>query len=311
MEEKVIAVTVTYNDSEYLVDCIKYLKKQTHPVQKILIVDNHSADEHRKKIEKLRSDKVEVLTLRENLGGAGGFEIGMRRVFQKDSPDWIWIMDADACPKEDCLQTLLSHKAAFPNTGILAPLIYGKELRKYQFYHHKKLAKYLDIDYRAFNDVKDVPETALIDANAFVGPLISKQAIEQLGYPDGSLFIYGDDLEYTYRISRRMSLVLVRDAIIYHRDKMGDGKKQPEDWWKDYFYYRNRILFVKKYGKGFWGKMKGTYWTIRHVGKEYVSTYKMSYEPKMLAVRRKILLAGLLDGLQGKKGIGRKHEFDL
>ena len=35
---------------------------------------------------------------------------------------------------------------------------------------------------------------------------------------DGSLFIYGDDSEYTRRVSGKHKLYLIRDAVIDHQD---------------------------------------------------------------------------------------------
>ena len=42
--------------------------------------------------------------------------------------------------------------------------------------------------------------------------------MEELGIADGSLFIYGDDTEYTRRVSKKHNLYLIRDAVIDHQD---------------------------------------------------------------------------------------------
>ena len=56
------------------------------------------------------------------------------------------------------------------------------------------------------------------DANAFVGPLFSGKVVDELGIADGSLFIYGDDSEYTRRVSGKHKLYLIREAVIDHQD---------------------------------------------------------------------------------------------
>ena len=48
---KVVAVTVTYNSSDLLKRCVDALLTQTHKVDKIIIVDNDSAPEHKEKIK--------------------------------------------------------------------------------------------------------------------------------------------------------------------------------------------------------------------------------------------------------------------
>ena len=38
--------------------------------------------------------------------------------------------------------------------------------------------------------------------SSFVGLFLSRQAIARAGYPEGGLFIYGDDLIYTLHLSK-------------------------------------------------------------------------------------------------------------
>lgn len=243
--ENVIAITVTYNDAKYLEKCIKALCSQTYKLNRIVIVDNNSDIENKQIIDSFLEDNIEVLSLTENLGGAGGFEKGMEYARDKYDPNWYWLMDADAYPENNCLEKLLLCKNSFKNVGILAPLIYGIDLHEYQLYHHKKLVSFLARDISIYKNYEDIPEISLIEADAFVGPLVSKSAVYNLGIANGSFFIYGDDLEYTYRISRELPVVLVKNAVINHRDQPVKGIQTPNNWWKDYYMYRNRIFFIK------------------------------------------------------------------
>ncbi len=71
-----------------------------------------------------------------------------------------------------------------------------------------------------------------IDANAFVGPLVSANAIKDIGIANGGLFIYGDDTEYTYRLTRKYKMIVVKSAVINHRDVFASGTFNPSAWWK-------------------------------------------------------------------------------
>lgn len=290
--DKVILVTVTYNSSQYLKRLLEAVDKQTVKLEKMIIVDNNSNQEHKLNLKNYvgQYSFVEVLTSLENLGGAGGFEKGINYVIENYEYDWIWVMDDDAFPKEDCLENLLKYSQ---NTqiGILAPIIFGLELQKYQLFHHKKLSKYLNKDIPISDSIKEIGNTTKIDANAFVGPLINKRAIEKLGVPDGKLFIYGDDTEYTYRISRYYEVLLIKDAIIYHRDIIADVSTfNAQTLWKTYYMYRNRLLFINKYGHGF-GKVIGKMFVYLEIQKRIIGTlikskYKGNRRARLKCLRR-------------------------
>ena len=60
MIESVIAVTVTYNDVDFLLREIEYLEKQTYKVKKIVIVDNASNEECKEKLKKIENNKNKI-----------------------------------------------------------------------------------------------------------------------------------------------------------------------------------------------------------------------------------------------------------
>src|SRR5437868_3615751 len=101
--EKVIAVVVTYNRKKMLSECIEALRHQTHPIDKILVINNGSIDSTESWLKK--QTDVEFIT-QKNLGSAGGFHRGIRKAY-KDSYTWIWLMDDDGYPKENALEKLL------------------------------------------------------------------------------------------------------------------------------------------------------------------------------------------------------------
>lgn len=301
--ERVVAVTVTFNRIETLKKNLEALTAQTCPLEKILVVDNGSSPECRRQLEELERQNplVRVLWLQENLGGAGGFEAGMRFAAGEYRPDWYWIMDDDAYPRPDTLERLLDKKG-LPDIGCLAPLIWGVDWQEYQYYHHKKTSACFTKDVAKFSDVGQMREVEEIDADAFVGPLFPAEIVEEAGYPDGGLFIYGDDTEYTLRIGRRHRLYLVRDAVIDHNDPPRSGAGfGPGTYWKLYYTIRNRVLLVKKYNSGF-RKAAGLFLLTGNM------LWQMAYSllrrglGRQRYVRMRCVLKGYFDGLAGRKG---------
>lgn len=298
----VVAITVTYNDAQYLKKCVDALQEQQLRLTKIVIVDNNSNEENKAVIETLAAANVDLLYLEQNLGGAGGFEKGMEYVRDKYDPDWYWIMDADAYPQKDCLEKLLAHKGSKEHIGYLAPLIFGVDLQQYQLFHHKRLAKYLERDIPLYHSYDEIPEVSDIIANAFVGPLFSKEAVKAVGIADGGLFIYGDDLEYTYRVTRKFPALLIKDAVINHRDQSAsNGMRQPKNWWKDYYMYRNRLLFINKFQQNGIKKWVGSLLLWMRIVKQTLLNIKDN-RGKLRKIRYELLWRAYRDGKNLRDG---------
>ena len=301
MEINVVAITVTYNRVNTLLKTIRALINQNYnKLDKIIIVDNNSSVENIRKIDEMKKldERIEVLYLNKNLGGAGGFENGVRYAKEKYNAKWYWIMDDDAYPTVNCLSNLMVKTKKLNNIGFLAPLIYGITLEEYQLYHHKRIDKNLK-EYSIYNNYDEIDTISNIDANAFVGPLISQEAIERVGYPDGNLFIYGDDTEYTYRITQSgLEGYLVKEAIINHEDPPQDkGISLPTHWWKNYYSIRNQYFFINKFGKNklyiIKSKCKLTINTIKSI---LVTFIKIDYR-NYRVIRIRLLIKAIIDGL--------------
>lgn len=305
MKTRVVAVTVTFNSSHYIKRAIEALVSQTYPVEKIIVVDNNSKETDYVKLQELNEkyEQVEFVWLKENSGGAGGFQAGMQYAYERYDPEWYWIMDDDAFPRQECLERLMEHQGIDDKVGFLAPLIYGIDKNEYQLYHHKNMSKYLDYEFHPISNLETMEDIVSIEATAFAGPVISKQAIETVGVADGELFIYGDDTEYTYRVTRQFKGYIVKNAIINHQDPPeNSGILSPKTWWKDYYMYRNRLLFVNLYRGNFIyeliGKILITFRIIKQIIKAGLRKEYKGYK----LIRAKILLKALFDGVNKKKG---------
>lgn len=301
----VILVTVTYNSSSFVDRLVDGVLNQTYKVDKLVIVDNASNSENANRLKEIakRSEDIILHRLPDNLGGAGGFEQGMRFVVEKfPECEWIWLMDDDAYPDDTCLEYLLNYKNEM-EVGCIAPIIKSIGFDNYQLYHHKRMKRYLDGEYPVSNTIDEVKETEFIEANSFVGPLIRKSVIDVIGYPNGDLFIEGDDTEYTYRMSRKYKILLVKKAVVNHRlIKLETDSQIKRSLWKQYYYYRNRLLFINKYSKNKVQALIGKSKVILKNNKAIVSAI---INPRFKDVRNLyigLLLRARKDGLHNYSG---------
>src|SRR5581483_11127319 len=89
----VVAVLVTYNRRDLLTEALGALGRQTRPLDAVLVVDNASND-GTPDLVRDRFPAVELVSLRRNTGGAGGFAAGVACALDRGA-DLVWLMDDD------------------------------------------------------------------------------------------------------------------------------------------------------------------------------------------------------------------------
>ena len=139
----VCAVVVTYNRLAMLKDCIDALERQTVPCD-ILVIDNASTDGTAEFLE--ASADIFHIRMKENTGGAGGFNTGMREAVKRGYR-YVWIMDDDTIPYPDALEKLLeADRILRGNYGWLCSVPLWKDGKECRMNRPKLLkAFYLDI----------------------------------------------------------------------------------------------------------------------------------------------------------------------
>ena len=215
--ESVAAVVVTYNRINLLKECLDAIKSQSRKLDRIVVINNGSTDGTK---EWLNEQKELTVFHQQNLGGAGGFQRGIKEAFTMGY-DWIWVMDDDGIPHESCLNNLLA-AAKKKDAWYASPNLIDFD----GISHFDKLFK---------NSVEE-------DINFIGGPfnavLFKKELIKEIGFPNPSFFIWGDEYEYTDRIIEKgLSVITVKNAL--HRHKRTDFKTHRCP--RPYYYVRNKF----------------------------------------------------------------------
>ena len=105
---KVGAVIVTHNRKEMLEKCKEVVYFQEYPVKYIVIIDNNSNDGTEEMVnnKKLKYPNIIYIRLHENIGGAEGFNFGIREICKFDV-NYVWLLDDDTIPLKDTLKKLV------------------------------------------------------------------------------------------------------------------------------------------------------------------------------------------------------------
>lgn len=277
--ESICAVVVTYNRKELLMECLKALENQSMDLTAIYIVDNASIDNTPDLLyknnyigvnfsEKIKSPlestfhkgniTIHYLRMHENLGGSGGFYEGLKRAHKKNY-DWFWVMDDDSEPCHDSLERLTEFLRE-ENISALVNLKLDNKMNLLNLH-----VGYFDFK-KCFPMIKPITKGKLfnkkyldVDMSSFVGILINGKAIDEIGFPKKTFFIYHDDVEYCIRLRTFGRILLVVDSIIIHKEfnvKNKIGRKflgktylRPtfDSFWSEYFDKRNLTWLGRKY----------------------------------------------------------------
>ncbi len=251
LQNPVCAVVVTYNRRDKLQKCIDCLLNQENASCDILIVNNASTDDTEEMIrDNYTLPKVLYYNTGKNLGGAGGFEFGVREAVLKGY-EYVWIMDDDTWPNEDALYELLNAgKELKDEWGFLSSVAYWTDgsicrmnIQKKGIFRHIGKEEY----------TKNVSEIKMC---SFVSLLVKSTVVKELGLPIGDYFIWTDDYEFTGRISQKYKCYMVTKSHVVHameKHTRVNFATDDSDRLERYRYiYRNDVHCYRQYGVKGW-----------------------------------------------------------
>ncbi|MFI6130795.1 glycosyltransferase family 2 protein [Micromonospora sp. NPDC051141] len=229
------ALVVSHNRCELLRNCLSALLAQSEPLDEILVVDNNSTDGAVRMVRR-EFPSVTLLRSRKNLGGAGGFSLGVEELMKRGHR-FAWLMDDDAEPRRDALAPLLramnadaTRKPAFVASTVLSP-------------EGNPIASHVPLRIPA-QENRGLPtpaDTYPAAHSTFVGVLINLDVARRTFLPIADFFIWWDDSEYTSRLQRLGGGLASTTSVVVHPDKAE---------WRDLgprlrFDVRNRIWILK------------------------------------------------------------------
>jgi len=246
---RVVAVVVTYNRKESLLRCIEALRHQEGAETAVLVVDNASDDGTAEAVAPLvAAGAVRYHNTGANIGGAGGFNVGMRLAVEWGY-DLLWVMDDDCIPAPDALAALLrADRRLGGNYGFLSGMAYWRDGSLCQMNVQKTTL------WRKLEGTPD-PLTPVVMAT-FVSALIPAQRVREVGLPIREFFIWSDDLEYTRRLSRRYPCYAVGDCRVLHdmrhNNKVNIATDSLDRLARYAYLYRNEVYVYRREGLFGW-----------------------------------------------------------
>ena len=308
---RLVALVVTHNRLSQLQTTVARLLKED--VDAVVVVNNASTDGTGDYLAGVQDPRLHQITLDQNHGGAGGFEHGLRAVVARFDPDWCVLMDDDARPDPGTMARFRAEVPGLQAWEALAAGVYYPDgdicemnrPSRNPFWHLRHFLRTLFGGGRSGFHLRDDDFQAQalqqIDIASFVGFFVSRAAIARVGFPDGKLFIYGDDVLYTLKLSRAGGAIGFAPWLRFEHDcstlRRGEGHIH-RPLWKAYYNYRNGLLAYRAAAGPilFWPAVVVVLvkWVLKSRG----------YGADQ-ALYLRLLRVAILDGLRGK--LDRSH----
>ena len=300
MNEMVYIVLVNYNSWQDTIECIESLKKMTYLSFKIIVVDNASFDNRAFELQR-QYDDIVVIRNNENLGFAGGNNIGIN-IAIKSGATYIWLLNNDTEVHPESLKELVASANQYEMALIGGKVYkYGTESdiwydggvinwwkgKPYHIHIHKKDNGF----------VKKPCNTEWISG-------CSMFAISELfaQYPmNEHFFLYFEDVDFCCKLREAgVPLIVIPGGIVWHKSSASVSKTSHIQF---YYSVRNNLYFMKKYGALYHKLYYYPYFIIRTLLfslKFYLRGVRnKDYNKKMLG---KAYLKGLIDFFNKKRG---------
>ena len=199
MNTSICAVTVAYNNPRELGRLLSSLENQDDALDGLIIIDNSDDDQSagNREVLSLHSRRylfTRYLRTQSNRGSAAGFRSGMK-IAHEQGFSWVWLLDQDGAVSPGCLTQLLRYA---DKGDILCP-----DIRAIDEPHTHIPKIYANNFLGGWYPAVWCLTRCQIQTFGTHGVLISKKALDTIGYYDDSFFFVGwEDYDYGYRATR-------------------------------------------------------------------------------------------------------------
>jgi rhamnopyranosyl-N-acetylglucosaminyl-diphospho-decaprenol beta-1,3/1,4-galactofuranosyltransferase len=249
--ERVVAVIVTRHRPESLASALQALAVQTRPVDSVVVVDN-GPEQPAEEVVRASGLPHTYLLSQANLGGAGGFALGMLTALAEGA-DWVWCADDDGRPADEHVLATLLSVARERGLAEVSPAVADID-RPESFAFPVRTG----LRWKGERDRLGGEDFLPGYASLFNGALFAAATLAQTGVPDLRLFARGDETEIHRRLVRAgLPFGTALNATYLHPNGRDEFKpilggrlsaQYPETDWKRFYTYRNRGYLMRQPG---------------------------------------------------------------
>ncbi len=231
----VVVVILTWNGREDTLECLRSLVPVWNDRVTGLVVDNGSSDGTAEAVRS-RFPGVEVIETGENLGYAGGNNVGIRHALDRGA-DYVLLLNNDTVADPLFLKEMLAVAGGSERIGFVSPKICFLDPPDLLWFAGAKFSTWTGygrmIGYREY-DRGQYDRTTEIDRPCGCAVLVSRTLCREVGLMDDQLFLCGEEVEWMLRAQKRgFTACLAPKARVWHKVSASSGGENHPDA----FYY--------------------------------------------------------------------------
>lgn len=265
-KHEIIGIIPTHGAGDAFVECSTSILNQSQPLTELIIVNNNVKDGSVEKLinslnieinqteniqtGKYKETEVKIIFLSENTGVTGGRNAGIKALPQHY--DFACFIDHDMIANPSMVEELVKIATSDEKIGIVTPKIY--------YWDDKTIiwSSGTDIDLLTgrtlFRGGRDTGQFDLAQQVA-VAPatfIVKKAVIDKIQQFDPVYFAVYEDTDFCFRAKQAgFSTFYAPKAVTYHKIPLDENLSNKRLLERTYWVARNRIIFMKKFGKNF------------------------------------------------------------
>ncbi len=240
---RVAAVLVNWRAADETIAAVTELQSQSSPLERIYVVDNGSQDGSFQLLEAALSayGNVTLIESAANLGFGGGCNLALTDVLN-EGMDFVWLVNNDARPDANCLQSLMAEMTGDPTMGMVGSMLTDPS-HPDQDHSGSWLHPWLMIcgAVRTVDDLERHHYSWVTAASV----LIRSEALARSGLFDERFFMYWEDADLTMRIRKSgYRISIAPDARVAHRAGTSSSKMVTQRY---AWHYRSQRIWLAKH----------------------------------------------------------------
>ena len=248
MDKKIAVVIVSYNVCQLLDECLKSVKKALEGVDgEIYVVDNRSQD-HTVELLQPRYPDVHFIKNEENVG----FARANNQAIRQSQSEYVLLLNPDTVVYDQSIKGCLEFMDAHPEAGGAGVRMLTREgqpapeSRRAIPTPWVSMLKMLGFTKRYYMSHLPWDQPGRIEVVSGAYCLLRRKALDQVGLLDEDFFMYGEDIDLSFRLLKGgwQNWYLPFDIIHYK----GESTEKTSFRYVHVFYQAMLIFFRKHYG---------------------------------------------------------------
>ncbi len=273
--KKIGVIIVTYGSSDVILDCLASLQASGYPDLKIVVCDNASPDDTRELVRGFAGEQgVDFLETRpadyeqqttitpprltlvssaENLGYAGGVNLGLDYLMKSEEVGYFWILNPDSVVRPDTAAAYASALASSGNFGLMTgrTLYYGEGgmIQSDGGWVSLWTGVCRNLNQGKMQQDVSMPELGSVNFLSGANFIATREFVEKVGNMRDDYFLYYEEVDWAMQRGD-MAMALCPEAIVLHHGgtSIGSGTvHRIPSAFSNFFNYRNRMIFMWRF----------------------------------------------------------------